>query len=227
MDHQPLTPFRPSPQMTTTTPWDPLPPPQITTNPLTSPHPTSGLDSFMAQSVVNAMKRLTGLGKTVIATIHQPSSEVFAMFDRLLILAEGRVAFLGAVREAHKFFTRQGIREMELLRWLSLERPCPSNYSPGDHFIYSLAIRAGEEEQCRQFVHHVCDSYRQRGAGRPAADRAGVQPPSQGDALAHVKLPKSPYRALVGNQFLAMFRRTGLELVRDPLVSIIRLVQGW
>ncbi|XP_047478557.1 protein white-like isoform X1 [Penaeus chinensis] len=189
---------------------------EMITNPLLllCDEPTSGLDSFMAQSVVNAMKRLTSLGKTVIATIHQPSSEVFALFDRLLILAEGRVAFLGTVREAHKFFTR-------------LERPCPSNYSPGDHFIYSLAIRAGEEEQCRQFVHHVCDSYRDNEAVdvQKQLDRA-MQPPVRGDALAHVKLPKSPYRASWGNQFLAMFRRTGLELMRDPLVSIIRLIQG-
>ncbi|KAK7080419.1 ATPase activity protein [Halocaridina rubra] len=78
------------------------------TNPLLllCDEPTSGLDSFMAASVVNAMKRLTSLGKTVIATIHQPSSEVFALFDRLFIMAEGRVAFQGTVEEAHKFFTR-------------------------------------------------------------------------------------------------------------------------
>lgn len=81
---------------------------QMITNPLLllCDEPTSGLDSFMAQSVVKAMKRLTGLGKTVIATIHQPSSEVFALFDRLLLLAEGRVAFQGTVEEAHIFFTR-------------------------------------------------------------------------------------------------------------------------
>ena len=68
--------------------------------------PTSGLDSFMAQNVMASMKKLTSQGKTVISTIHQPSSEVFAMFDRLLILAEGRVAFLGDVKEAHGFFER-------------------------------------------------------------------------------------------------------------------------
>ncbi|KAG0728523.1 Protein white [Chionoecetes opilio] len=189
---------------------------EMITNPLLllCDEPTSGLDSFMAQSVVRAMKRLTGLGKTVIATIHQPSSEVFAMFDRLLLLAEGRVAFLGTVQEAHVFFTR-------------LERPCPSNYNPGDHFIYSLAIRGGMEEECRQFVSHVCDSFRD-GEGvevREHIDQA-MEPPEHGDALATVRLPKSPYRASWLNQFSAMFRRAFLETIRDTLLLIVKLSQS-
>ena len=43
-------------------------------------------------------------GKTVVSTIHQPSSEVYAMFDRILLMAEGRVAYLGDVDGAYEFF---------------------------------------------------------------------------------------------------------------------------
>ena len=58
--------------------------------------PTTGLDSFMAEIVVNDLKKLaTGEVKigdavdqkrTVIATIHQPSSDVFRLFDKLCLL---------------------------------------------------------------------------------------------------------------------------------------------
>lgn len=84
---------------------------QLITNPmmLLCDEPTSGLDSFMAQNVMAAMKKMAEEGRTVISTIHQPSSEVFAMFDRLLILAEGRVAFLGDVQDALAFFERLGM----------------------------------------------------------------------------------------------------------------------
>ena len=44
------------------------------------------------------------MGKTIVCTIHQPSSQVFAMFDRVLLMAEGRVAFLGGTDEAMDFF---------------------------------------------------------------------------------------------------------------------------
>ncbi|KAK3856690.1 hypothetical protein Pcinc_037017 [Petrolisthes cinctipes] len=188
---------------------------EMITNPLLllCDEPTSGLDSFMAQSVVKAMKRLTGLGKTVIATIHQPNSEVFAMFDRLLILAEGRVAFLGEVSEAHLFFTR-------------MERPCPANYNPGDHFIYSLAVRGGKEEECRQFISHVCDSFRDaEGKDMDKRIEKAMKPPKNGDPLSNIKLPKSPYRATWFNQFWAMLRRSALEVIRDPLLLGVKIGQ--
>jgi ABC-type multidrug transport system ATPase subunit len=66
--------------------------------------PTSGLDSFMAQNVVLVLKSMALKGKTVVTTIHQPSSEIFAMFDKVLLMAEGRVAFLGSSDDACKFF---------------------------------------------------------------------------------------------------------------------------
>lgn len=39
--------------------------------------PTSGLDSFQAQSVVSALKALAGDGRTIITVIHQPRSSIF------------------------------------------------------------------------------------------------------------------------------------------------------
>ena len=57
--------------------------------------PTSGLDSFMAQNVITVLKEMSSHGRTIVCTIHQPSSEVFAMFDHILLLVDGRVAFIG------------------------------------------------------------------------------------------------------------------------------------
>lgn len=64
----------------------------------------SGLDSFMALNVVQTLKNMAHAGKTVICTIHQPSSELYAMFDKLLLMAEGRIAFLGTPEAADIFF---------------------------------------------------------------------------------------------------------------------------
>ena len=49
------------------------------------------------------MKKLANEGKTIISTIHQPSSNVLAMFDCVYMLAEGRVAFSGTVNQALEF----------------------------------------------------------------------------------------------------------------------------
>lgn len=42
---------------------------------------TSGLDSFMAHSVIQSLKTLVSEGRTILCTIHQPSSDVFELFD--------------------------------------------------------------------------------------------------------------------------------------------------
>ena len=66
--------------------------------------PTSGLDSFMAMILVDCMRDLANKGKTIICTIHQPSSEIFEKFDTLCLLAEGNLVYLGPSDEALDFF---------------------------------------------------------------------------------------------------------------------------
>ncbi|CAG2170870.1 unnamed protein product [Oppiella nova] len=58
---------------------------------VTNDEPTTGLDSFMAKSIVQVLKTMASEGRTVICTIHQPSSPVFELFDSLLLMADGRV----------------------------------------------------------------------------------------------------------------------------------------
>lgn len=68
--------------------------------------PTSGLDSYMAMSIVESMKNLAKSGKTIICTIHQPSSELFEMFDKVCLISEGRLAYIGDRIQAIRFFDR-------------------------------------------------------------------------------------------------------------------------
>lgn len=58
----------------------------------------------MAHSVLQVLKKMARKGKTIIVTIHQPSSELYGMFDKILLMAEGRTAFLGTPNDAANFF---------------------------------------------------------------------------------------------------------------------------
>lgn len=51
--------------------------------------PTSGLSSLDSEMVMNLLKEQTKKGKIVIVNIHQPSSDIFKMFDRMLFLDKG------------------------------------------------------------------------------------------------------------------------------------------
>ncbi|KAM9966535.1 hypothetical protein ACTFIR_006755 [Dictyostelium discoideum] len=51
--------------------------------------PTSGLDSSAALKVMNLIKKIASSGRSVICTIHQPSTSIFKQFDHLLLLKRG------------------------------------------------------------------------------------------------------------------------------------------
>jgi ABC-type multidrug transport system ATPase subunit len=62
--------------------------------------PTSGLDSASAFFVVQILRSLARDGRTVISSIHQPSSEVFALFDDLFLLSGGETVYFGEAKTA-------------------------------------------------------------------------------------------------------------------------------
>lgn len=66
--------------------------------------PTTGLDSYSAQQLVQTLQDIAKQGTVIICTIHQPSSQLYAMFDQVLLMADGRVAFMGAPNQALQFF---------------------------------------------------------------------------------------------------------------------------
>lgn len=51
--------------------------------------PTSGISASSALTVANALRRIANTGTSVICTVHQPSTEVFSKFDKLLLLKRG------------------------------------------------------------------------------------------------------------------------------------------
>ncbi len=62
----------------------------------------SGLDSTTAFHIVEHLRTLAHRGRTVLVTIHQPASEMFALFDRFLFLAKGMVCTVHAMHTVTK-----------------------------------------------------------------------------------------------------------------------------
>ncbi|XP_066935284.1 uncharacterized protein [Clytia hemisphaerica] len=58
--------------------------------------PTSGLDSASSLELLETLHSLTLSGRLVVVTIHQPRIEIFHMFDAILLLCEGQVAYFGS-----------------------------------------------------------------------------------------------------------------------------------
>ncbi|RPH34403.1 MAG: ATP-binding cassette domain-containing protein [Bacteroidales bacterium] len=69
--------------------------------------PTSGLSSMDSERVILMLKKQTFKGKIVFANIHQPSSDIFKLFDKIIVLDHGgRVIYQGNPMGAVVYFKR-------------------------------------------------------------------------------------------------------------------------
>ncbi|KAH8071725.1 ATPase [Aureococcus anophagefferens] len=97
--------------------------------------PTTGLDGVNAGKVVDGLRRLAdgealdaeaADPRAVLATVHQPSPAAFARFDRLLLLAAGRVVYFGDAGHAEAYLAGE-----------------PCGVSSGDAAAFAVAVAAG------------------------------------------------------------------------------------
>ncbi|KAI9121918.1 hypothetical protein K1719_006607 [Acacia pycnantha] len=70
--------------------------------------PTSGLDSTTASRTVQVLQKIAEAGKTVVTTIHQPSSRLFHKFDKLILLGKGSLLYFGKASDAMLYFQSIG-----------------------------------------------------------------------------------------------------------------------
>ncbi|TMW39470.1 hypothetical protein DOY81_015450, partial [Sarcophaga bullata] len=159
--------------------------------------PTSGLDSFMAASVVQVLKKLSQRGKTVILTIHQPSSELFELFDKILLMAK-----------------------------VDIGAQCPHNYNPADFYVQVLAVVPGREIESRDRISKICDNFAVGKVSREMEQNfqqlvnSSESQPKKKDEDGTVY-----YKASWLTQFRAIMWRSWISTVKEPLLVKVRLIQ--
>lgn len=194
--------------------------------------PTTGLDSFAAQSTMQMLIKLAKNSRTVIATIHQPRSSIYTMFDMLLLISEGRTMYFGRANEAVPYFGTLGYK-------------CPATFNPADYFIDFLSVDQRSknlEKQSRGRIATVGNAY-QASADIPAL-RAAIQNETNNNnnntaALAKEACPEDNKACILGKahstpkyanswftQFRLLIQRSGRSLVRERASNIAMISQS-
>ena len=77
--------------------------------------PTTGLDGGAAYAVMKTVRKLADEEKcSVICTIHQPSAEVFGLFDKILLLqAGGKMVYFDDIDKLEAYYNQHGFGKME------------------------------------------------------------------------------------------------------------------
>lgn len=81
---------------------------------------TSGLDATSAFQLVRTLKYLTIKCRTIIITIHQPRSEIWGLFDRLVLLSEGQSIYSGPASASISHFELLGYQLLNSLILLNI-----------------------------------------------------------------------------------------------------------
>lgn len=104
--------------------------------------PTSGLDSAASYEVIQYIKDVAKRNNLiVIASIHQPSTSTFQMFDKLLLLSGGKPFYFGTVEGVESHFQ-------------SLDFPMPYHTNPAEFILDLMNIDfASNQEAAKQRLH--------------------------------------------------------------------------
>ncbi|XP_009702580.1 PREDICTED: ATP-binding cassette sub-family G member 8, partial [Cariama cristata] len=89
--------------------------------------PTSGLDSFTAHNLVITLSRLARGNRLVLLSLHQPRSDIFQLFDLVLLMTSGVTVYSGTARDMVQYFTELGY-------------PCPRYSNPADFYVDLTSI---------------------------------------------------------------------------------------
>ncbi|XP_031784100.1 protein white [Nasonia vitripennis] len=106
--------------------------------------PTTGLDSFAAITVTKILRDVAARGCIVICTLHQPASGLLDLFDEIILLSFGRLAFYGSTSEGLEFFKSIGIQ-------------CPTAYNSAEFFVKQLSIDRRHQNQKK--IKKICNAF--------------------------------------------------------------------
>jgi len=171
--------------------------------------PTSGLDSFKATSIVRLLKSLADKrGKTIISTIHAPSSEAFFYFDRLILMADGYTVYQGDA----------GTTCMDYFKALDMFE-VPKFCNPGDFFLKVLAINYPKQQEDFDKLEELNRKYQERQARQVEAESKHIKLDVPDDRGAHI----GP--ATTAIQISQLMMRSNVLMNREPRLTRAKVTQ--
>ncbi|XP_066352953.1 ABC transporter G family member 14-like [Miscanthus floridulus] len=196
--------------------------------------PTSGLDSTTAARIVGTLRRMAVQGvRTVVVTIHQPSSRLYHLFDKVLLLsADGCSIYYGRAADALDYFASVGfasplsINPADLM--LDLANGITAQTTSGGDAEGMAALTAGSESEHKEVRAKLAAAYERHIAPAVKLDICAWETTAlpAGSAGGHASSKSSSETWTTGwwTQFLVLFQR-GLKERRYESFNKLRVFQ--
>ncbi len=179
--------------------------------------PTTGLDSLAAQSLVRNIRKIAASGRSVVCTIHQPSTVIFNSFDSLLLLKRGGQTV---------FFGNLGENSSNLIEFFENApgvSPMPLNVNPATWMLDIIGAGTGASASSVDYAAHYSNSTLSK---VNQLHLEALITPNEGsrkiDESELKSLDSFEYNASYSTQFLLLMKRVHLTYWRTPTYSFIR-----
>ncbi|KAI2792908.1 putative ABC transporter ATP-binding protein/permease [Penicillium oxalicum] len=180
---------------------------QLLANPsvLFCDEPTTGLDATSAFQIIRTLKALARNGRTVVVSIHAPRSEIWSLFDNMILLARGSALYSGPVSESLPHFEGCG-------------HTLPPFVNPAEFLIDLAAIDNRTEDleaASRVRVEKLRLAWRSRQESVEGGEGTGEKALSRlsRDGAGSGAMKKVSFR----RQFQVLTSRTFKTTIRDPM----------
>ncbi|OQE28540.1 hypothetical protein PENSTE_c003G09880 [Penicillium steckii] len=192
---------------------------QILTDPkvLLLDEPTSGLDAFTAMSIIEVLQSLAAEGRTLIMTIHQSRSDLFAHFSQILLLARGGYpVYAGPGQQMLAHFAASG-------------HECPRSTNPADFVLDLITVDLQQEdreiltrERVRKLIATWIDAV-------PSLERISskIATPAELGSLRRQMLPfRITFPLVLHRSFLNFWRQPPLVMARSMQILGIGIIMA-
>jgi ABC-type multidrug transport system ATPase subunit len=189
---------------------------QLLSNPslLWLDEPTTGLDSTSAYQVVKTLQSLARRGRTIIVTIHQPRSEIYSLFDNVVLLTRGSPAYAGNAKDCLPYFA-------------SLGHEMPPFTNPAEYLIDLVSVDNRNEEAeaaAEHRVDHIKEAWRQH-VSKSANEKEGSGP-TAATTLQPQSSAKRTLKTSLIQQTRVLTARTWTVTIRDPMGMLGSLLEA-
>ncbi|TMW67526.1 hypothetical protein Poli38472_011146 [Pythium oligandrum] len=187
--------------------------------------PTSGLDARSAKVIMDGVRKVANTGRTVVCTIHQPSWEVFSVFDSLLLLKRGGQTV---------YFGELGTKAVELVEYFEAipgVTLLEEGYNPATWMLEVIGAGVGNTTNADTDFVAVFDSSEKKALLDENLARPGVCVPAPGASLLEFKSKRAATewtqaRFLI-DRFMKLYWRTpSYNLTRYVVYIFVGLVLG-
>jgi ABC-type multidrug transport system ATPase subunit len=186
--------------------------------------PTSGLDAHSAKVIMDGVRKVADSGRTIVCTIHQPSSEVFFLFDNLILLKRGgESVFVGDLGPSCQ-------KLVEYLQAALGVEPCPPKHNPATWMLEVIGAGVSNRAGDNDFVAIFNESEEKRVLDMNLAKPGITSPtPDLPEVLFRKKRASNAWTQVrfLTSRFFAMYWRTPMyNLTRFIIALGVGIISG-